>query len=275
MSKMKKFSELNKKMFLKKFEKILDDFYQKLGEYTIDPNDGNIHDIRVSIRRLEATHKVLPKSTRKQEKIREYVKQAKELFKVNARIRDFDIICTNMESKYPDKTQDLVLALKNSRIEHIKNANRLALKVSRLHRPKIIKSVLKESKLEKRYLKVLDEIMLDIQKNAIIALGDEKKIDELHILRKDFKKLRYSLEIASDKKTTSDILKDLKNIQDMLGEIHDSDIIIDYLRNTEEKSKYSDIIEAEVLERSKKYNIFVSAFRKNPKSGNFVLQFQH
>src|SRR5574340_81849 len=275
MSKMKKSLELNKKTFLKKFEKILDDFYQKLDEYTIDPNDENIHDIRVSIRRLEAAYRVLPKSARKQEKVRAYVKQAKELFKVNAKIRDFDIICTNMESKYQDETRDLVLALKNSRIEHSKNANRLALKVSRLRRPKILKSVLKESKLEKRYLKVLDEIMLDIQKNAIIALGDEKKIDELHMLRKDFKKLRYSLEITSDKKTTLDMLKDLKNIQDMLGEIHDSDIIINYLRNIEQKAKYSDIIEAEVLERSKKYNTFVSAFRKTPKSGNFALQFQH
>ncbi|MDE1845562.1 MAG: CHAD domain-containing protein [Thaumarchaeota archaeon] len=272
---MKKSLELNKKTFLKKFEKILDDFYQKLDEYTIDPNDENIHDIRVSIRRLEAAYRVLPKSARKQEKVRAYVKQAKELFKVNAKIRDFDIICTNMESKYQDETRDLILALKNSRIEHSKNANRLALKVSRLRRPKILKSVLKESKLEKRYLKVLDEIMLDIQKNAIIALGDEKKIDELHMLRKDFKKLRYSLEITSDKKTTLDMLKDLKNIQDMLGEIHDSDIIIDYLRNIEQKAKYSDIIEAEVLERSKKYNTFVSAFRKTPKSGNFALQFQH
>lgn len=275
MSKMKKSLELNKKTFLKKFKKILDDFYQKLDEYTIDPNDENIHDIRVSIRRLEAAYRVLPKSARKQEEVREYVKQAKELFKVNAKIRDFDIIRTNMESKYQDETRDLVLALKNSRIEHSKNANRLALKVSRLRRPKILKSVLKESKLEKRYLKVLDEIMLDIQKNAIIALGDEKKIDELHMLRKDFKKLRYSLEITSDKKTTSDMLKDLKNIQDMLGEIHDSDIIINYLRNIEQKAKYSDIIEAEVLERSKKYNTFVSAFRKTPKSGNFALQFQH
>ncbi len=112
--------------------------------------------------------------------------------------------------------------------------------------------------------------MLDIQKNAIISLGDEKKIDELHMLRKDFKKLRYSLEIASDKQITANILKDLKNIQDILGEIHDSDIIIDYLRNIKQKS-YSDIIEVEVLERAKKYNIFVTAFKKNLKVDNFVL----
>jgi len=271
---MKKFINIDKKIFLKKFEKILNDFCQKLDKYTTDPNDENIHDIRVSIRRLEAAYRILPKSVRRQEEISEYLKQAKKLFKVNAEIRDFDIICNNMEAKYTDKTADLVLGLRNSRVEHIKNANELALKISHVHRPKIHKSDLEKSKLEKRYLKVLDEIMLDIQKNAIIALGDEKKIEELHMLRKDFKRLRYSLEIASDKKITADILKDLKNIQDILGEIHDSDIIVNHLRNIKQKS-YTDIIEVEVLERAKKYNTFVTTFKKDLNTDNFVLQFQH
>ena len=271
---MKKFINIDKKIFRKKFEKILNDFCQKLDKYTTDPNDENIHDIRVSIRRLEAAYRILPKSVRRQEEISEYVKQAKRLFKVNSEIRDFDIICNNMEAKYTDKTIDLVSGLRNSRVEHVKNANELALKISQVHRPKIHKSDLRKLKLEKRYLKVLDEIILDIQKNAIIALGDEKKIDELHILRKNFKRLRYSLEIVSDKKITADILKDLKNIQDILGEIHDSDIIINYLRNIRQKS-YTDIIEAEVLERAKKYNTFVTTFKKDLKTDNFVLQFQH
>ncbi|MGI0007602.1 MAG: CHAD domain-containing protein, partial [Nitrosotalea sp.] len=186
---------------------------------------------------------------------------------------DFDIICANMESKHPDKTQNLVQSLKDFRTEHIKNANRLALKISRLPSPKILKFTLKESKLEKKYLKVLDSIVLNIQKNTIIALRDEKKIDELHMLRKDFKKLRYSLELVSDKKTILETLKNLKNIQDMLGEIHDRDIIIDYLRSIEQNSRYSDIISTEMLERTKKYNEFVAFFKKYPKAGNFDLEF--
>jgi CHAD domain-containing protein len=268
---MKKPLELDKKVFLKKFEKVSANFYQKLCDYISNPNDENIHDIRVSIRRLESAYQIFPKNARKQERVREYVKQAKRLFKLNAKIRDLDIICANMESRYPDKIQDLVLILKNSRSEQIKNANKLALKVSHLDIPKITKSSIKKSKLTKRYLKILDEIILDIHKNSIISLGDEEKINELHTLRKNFKKLRYTLELASDKKTILDMLKYLKNIQDMLGEIHDSDIIIDYLRNIEQKSKYSDITEAEVLERSKKYNAFVVAFKKNPKAINFDL----
>jgi len=95
----------------------------------------------------------------------------------------------------------------------------------------------------------------------------------LHMLRKDFKKLRYSLELVSDKKTILETLANLKNIQDMLGEIHDKDIAIDYLKNIEQNSRYSDIISSEVLERTKKYNEFVAFFRKYPKAGNFDLKF--
>ena len=266
---MKETLDLNKKSFLKKFEKIQDQFYQKLQDYIKNPNDENIHDIRVTIRRLETAHKILPKNASKKEKNTNYVKQAKTLFKLNAKIRDYDIICAKMESKYRDKTYDLVSTLKNSRIEKLHNANEVALKILHSSTPKISANMIKESKLNKRYFKMLDKIKLDIQKNTIIALGDEKKIEELHMLRKGFKKLRYSLELASDKGKIIQILKNLKEIQDMLGDIHDSDIIIDHLRSIEQHSKYLGIIESEVLERRRKYNAFVSVFKKRkPKINN-------
>lgn len=198
------------------------------------------------------------------------MKQTKTLFKLNAKIRDYDIICAKMESKYKDQTYDLVNSLKNSRIEKLDSANQIALKILRESIPKISSYRIKESKLNKRYFKVLGKIELDIQKNTIIALGNEKKIEELHMLRKGFKKLRYSLELASNKGKTVQILKNLKKIQEMLGDIHDSDIIIDHLKSIEQNSKYLDIRESEVSERSKKYNAFVDAFKKRrPKTGYF------
>jgi CHAD domain-containing protein len=264
---MKKSLELDKKVFLKKFEKISDNFYQRLQDYVKNPNDENIHDIRVGIRRLEIAHRVLPKKVRRKEVITNYVKQAKMLFKLNAKIRDFDIICAKMEFKYQDKTHYLVSTLKNSRIEKLHNANEVALKILHLPIPKISANILKESKLKRRYLKVLDKIELDIHKNTIISLGDEKKIEELHMLRKGFKKLRYSLELVPYKEKTVRALKNLKEIQDILGEIHDSDIIIDHLRSIEQNSKILGIIESEVQERKRKYDMFVSIFKnRKPKT---------
>ena len=263
---MKESLEINKKIFFKKFKKIVGRFSNILQDYTKNPNDENIHNIRVTIRRLVTAYEILPKSMRKSEEMKNYVKQAKLLFKLNAKIRDFDIICAEMETKYRDKTQDIVMSLKKSRIDKLQSANELALKIHDLPIPKI-PTKLKKSKLNKRYLKVLDRIELDIQKNTIIALADEKRIEDLHALRKDFKKLRYTLELISNKKRTSQALRNLKNIQDSLGHIHDSDVIIDYL-GSEQNSRYLDIIESEVLERKKEYDAFVLSFKKRTSKDN-------
>jgi CHAD domain-containing protein len=254
--------EIDKKLFLKKFKKIISDFSQKLQEYIKNPNDENIHDIRVTIRRLESAYKILPKNARKSRKMKDYMKQSRLLFKLNTKIRDFDIICEKMELRYKDITLDLVSTLKNFRIEELQNGRKLAVKISDISIPKISSNI-KKSKLNKRYLKVIDRIDSNIQKNTIIALEDDRRVEELHLLRKNFKKLRYSLELIPNKERTAKIIKNLKGVQDILGDIHDSDIIIDYFKNNEQSSKYSDIIEFEILERRNKYNVFVSAFKKN------------
>jgi CHAD domain-containing protein len=269
---MKKPPELDKKIFLERFDKILDNFYQKLQDYIKNPNDESIHDIRVGIRRLETAYRVLPKKARVEEGITNYVKKAKMLFKLNAEIRDVDIICTKLESKYLDKIKDLISTLKNSRIKKLQSAARLALIILDLPIPKICANVLKKSNLNKRYHKVMGKIELDINKNTIISLGDEKRIEELHMLRKDFKKLRYLLELVSYKEETDQVLKNLKEIQDSLGEIHDSDIVINHLKNIKQNSKISDIIKSEVHDRKRKYDEFVSTVNKRKsKTGDFYL----
>ena len=261
---MKESVYFGKKLFRKRFKKYLDNFYKELSEYISDPNEENIHDIRTSIRRLEAVYRIAPKNIRKIKQIKNYVNLAKKLFKFNAKIRDLDITCKKFETRYPNNTKSLVLNLKNSRVELIQKANKLALEIYRENIPKIPKLDLKGSKLKKRYDEVLDEVEFQIQKNTIIVLEDEGKLEELHMLRKDFKKLRYSIELISKE---SPGIKKLKNFQDALGEIHDCDIIIDCLKRLGQDPNYNEIIEAENLERGKKYQEFVTLLKsKDAKS---------
>jgi CHAD domain-containing protein len=63
----------------------------RLDKYLDDPNEDNIHDIRTSIRRLEAAILSSPKQMRNK-KIKQFVKESKGLFKANSEVRDFDII---------------------------------------------------------------------------------------------------------------------------------------------------------------------------------------
>ncbi len=258
---MKNRLKLEKKEFEKKLNKRIKNYNQRLQQYIINPNDNNIHDIRVSIRRLETAYRILPKDIRSEKKLRVYIDNARKLFKLNAKIRDCDIICVKMESRYKDKTTDIVNNLREFRSKEVQQAIELGKEILKIPIPKTNKYRIKRTKLDKRYSKILSNLEFSIQKNAIIALGDEQKIEELHSLRKDFKKLRYSLELVSNK-NISETLKNFKNLQDRLGEIHDSDIIIEYLQEIEKKSRISDIIGLEILERRRKYHIFVDTFNE-------------
>jgi CHAD domain-containing protein len=266
--------QLERKLFIKRFQRILGKFTKQLDDYILEPTEENIHDIRIAIRRIESAHRVLPKKTRKKQEIQNYVNEAKMLFKINTQIRDFDIICEKLEKQGTSKYSELVNHLKNKREIELKDAHRLAIKLKNKPLPKIKKRDIIESKLNKRFQKIFTELITEIQQNIPVVINDEKKIEELHKLRKDFKKFRYSIELTSNKITLSTSVKSLKKIQDSLGEIHDCDIMLDYLREVKGPNELSEVIRNEILERREKYQQFVQSIHDeefNPE--DLILQF--
>jgi CHAD domain-containing protein len=229
---------------------------EKLDDYIEEPTEENIHDIRIAIRRLESAHRILPKKIRKKVEIQDYINEAKRLFKVNTQIRDFDIICEKLERRSASKYLELVNYMKNKRENELDVAHRLALKLKNAPIPKLKSKDVMGSKLNDRFQKIVTGLTTEIEQNIPIVTSDERKIEELHKLRKDFKKLRYSMELASDK-TTLKSVKNLKKIQDLLGEIHDCDIMLDYLREVKGPNELSQVIREEILERREKYKQFV------------------
>lgn len=266
--------QLQKKLFIKTFEKILERFTKRLDRYIRKPSEENIHDIRIAIRRLESAHRILPKNMRKKQSIQDYMEEAKKLFKVNTHIRDFDIICEKFEKQSTSKYLELVNYIKNRRENELKTAHQLALRVKDIPLPNLKGKDIVDSKLNKRFHKIIDELTTQIQQNIPVVISDEKKIEELHRLRKDFKKLRYSIELTSDKDTPIKSVKSLKKIQDLLGEIHDCDIMLDYLREVKGPNELSEVIRTEILTRREKYQQFVELMRSEkfePK--DLILQF--
>ncbi|HEY8110431.1 MAG TPA: CHAD domain-containing protein, partial [Candidatus Nitrosotenuis sp.] len=83
-----------------------------------------------------------------------------------------------------------------------------------------------------------------------------KFVEELHRLRKEYKKLRYILELTEDPES-SNFIKNLKQLQDILGSIHDSDITIDFLKKLPSKYKIGEIIKKENDSRTQVYQKFV------------------
>ena len=79
--------------------------YTKLDKYLENPTKDNIHHMRTSLRRLEATYQSSPKQIRKKKKIKEFASVGKRLFKINSNIRDIDIILEKLakEGKMPEQ----------------------------------------------------------------------------------------------------------------------------------------------------------------------------
>lgn len=230
--------------------------YVKLDKYLENPTEDNIHHMRTSLRRLEATYQSSPKQIRKEKKIEEFARVGKRLFKTNSKIRDIDIILEKLAKEGKMSEQQLEYyenPLIQDREHQLEEARTIALSLREL----IVPSLYDKNKTDKnfkgntmkRLAKITRELKNRIEEKIPIVIGDESRITELHELRKDSKKLRYLIELVINKENdnttksnTNDItnkfvdnndhkiLEHLEKIQETLGDIHDYDIVIDYLR---------------------------------------------
>src|SRR5215831_11618634 len=94
---------LDSETFLNKSERNIQRVNNKLDDYLKDPNEEQIHDIRTAVRRLRASNQTLPKTLRNKNELEEFVAKSKELFSLNSKIRDYDIIA-EIVSKYTEST---------------------------------------------------------------------------------------------------------------------------------------------------------------------------
>ena len=240
----------------------------KLDEYITNPDEKNIHDIRTSIRRLDACYKTLPKKIRNKKQIKTYVDKSRDLFKINSQIRDFDVITdliTNNNSKHETGNGNgnnmHQTKLENRRVSKLKEAKVVAVGLRKLSVPKVDKNNISAGKLIKRYNKLISNFGSRIQLNLPLVMTDADKVNELHEMRKDCKKLRYLLELVPHGKSTgknmSKLEEELENMQDLLGAIHDCDAAVAYLKRQTKRQRRNDIIEHIVQERKKRYEDFL------------------
>lgn len=263
--------------YLDKCERNIQRVSNKLDDYIKEPNEENIHDIRRAIRRLEATYRSLPsKKARKKRVIREYAEYSKKLFSINSQVRDFDIIREKLSGDENPSQQDIIKSIERSLFKQRKTkldeAISFALELRKLRVPKLTtKTKISNKRSKKRFSKVISKFATRIEHNLPIVVNDNKKITELHELRKDCKKLRYLLELLPDnnrKDLTSEkddyvskLIEKLENVQDILGIIHDYDTMIAYLRRRKGTGARSTLVYSILAklnrERQNKYEEFV------------------
>lgn len=250
--------------FLIKLHENLRRFDNKTNSYIKNSNEKNIHDVRTSIRRFNAAFLILPKRYRKGCLLSDYNQLANKFFRVNSELRDMDIIQEKLNA-YPqtDQRNIVIDLLKKNRQSSLEGAKSIALSLKNMNSNKILdKMDITEKELQKRYNKLLFELISKIETNFLIVITNTLKIKELHELRKDCKKLKYILELlVKDNNNKNNIatglIKTLQNIQDILGSIRDYDITIDYLKKLDPSKEIQEIVNNEIEQRRLKYEEFL------------------
>lgn len=231
---------LNLLPFLTKLSENLQSVHNRINKYLKKPNAKQIHDIRTSIRRLDASFSTLPKRYRNGTSLSKYVLQCKELFKINSEIRDFDIIIEKLH-KYPSSGQkdNIIEDLKKTKLARLERAKTIAVPLKSIDTGTILDELgVTEKELQKRFIKIVSRLISRIDSIFPVVLSNPQALEELHDLRIACKKLRYMLELLpNNNKFAVQTRESLKKIQDSLGSIHDSDFTIGYLKSLPQSSK--------------------------------------
>lgn len=247
--------------FARDFEKSSGRVKKRLAAYLKDPENGdNVHDMRTSLRRLEAAFSLMPKKQRR--KNRRQIDAHKAFFRANSQVRDLDIIRSRIAFA-GNESFDAAIAKKRQ----VALGRALALGRSLQKLPPADTKDMDGKKLVARMDKVAYRLLDAAEECLPVVAGDSRKKKELHELRKDLKKLRYVLEILPSTRREKcgnkltkiaggkDAAARLKELQSLLGLIHDCDITIEYLRG---KKGAEGILERENAERDALFRKFAA-----------------
>ncbi len=230
-----------------------------------DTNEENVHRLRTAIRRLNACLELLPRNIRdQQKKTRKIASRYSKLLKLSAKIRDTDVMLLKLSKfKANPSVEPLLTDLRNSRDSQLRAVREVAEAGRSLQVPKVRAGDLSNPKLRKRFEKIVHRLTSKIAEALPIVLRDPDKIEELHVMRIDCKRLRYTLELNQTEKTAK-LQGILESWQELLGSIHDSDITLDYLRQSERLPQIQNVLEDETSARSDSYKKFGLIAMKTP-----------
>ncbi len=246
---------------LSKSEKNLSD---RVKAYLKEPNEENVHDLRVSIRRLLTAASILPKKIRGQKQSKKHLEGYEKLFKLNAKARDLDIIL----SKLPPHEDDPVYAkivkqLNEARESAVKKAQRYASSIKEKKNPSVSTEDLSGSAIQKRFKKTASSLSKRLKKHLRIVVKEPTNTVELHKLREDSRRLRFTLEM-DDTPETSKLLPVLETWQEVLGKIRDSDIFIERFELERDSSKLREVLNREKADRNDNYTRFLEIAKESP-----------
>ncbi|MGA2874235.1 MAG: CHAD domain-containing protein [Nitrososphaerales archaeon] len=248
------------KNLAKSLSESTDKLDSRLKSFLTRPDLKNVHDVRTSIRRIEASFNLLPKNIRKKKIVSNYLTRTKSLFKSTSPIRDIDIAEGKLRKfETTAGIPDLLKRNEERRAQLLGAAMKVAGTLEKTPIPRIKPSLISESKLSKRRKKI-EKKFEDILHDQIAVVLANPKPDALHEFRKNCKMLRYTLELDSNKKKRR-LETTLEYLQTTLGNVLDDYTTLGYLAPLGDKA--APIISELNMARDKDYTKFVAILKRS------------
>jgi CHAD domain-containing protein len=252
-------SNLTPSRFIDEYEKLWGRVGEGLRLYLGDPNEENTRNLRASVRRLASFISLIPEKAR-DKSVREMRRRSRKLLSLTSKMRDIDIIRVKLAKRPTDPTVELLLRnMAEERETFAADSMRTAWKLFELKRAKLAKKdVSPASRWARDALEDLDKLMLE---ESALVVKNEGRIEELHSLRKHAKRFRYALELVPSTVRSASVVQILKTWQDILGEVRDADVLIEYLGRARASKSVRDVLVAERTLRHKRYVAFVRSWQ--------------
>jgi CHAD domain-containing protein len=225
------------------------------------PTPDQIHDLRVTARRLQMMRRLLPREVRGSQSFRRFGFALKSVLRATSQLRDLDTLMDTLELHKTNLPGELFVTMENRRSDAAAHAKAAADVLAEAPAPNLDPSKLKGKRLTKRLKRRVRKSRSSAAELITQVLNDESKVEQLHALRKEVKKIRYLLELADGSPSE---LPSLTKWQESLGAIHDLDVAIAYLEGSRIESKGRAILELQRA-RNSKYLKLVREYRTDLK----------
>lgn len=257
--------------------KLLRDFEAQIGGVIENKDVEYVHKMRVSTRKLRA---VMPlfESCFPNKKYKLWIKEIKKITKLLGEARDLDVQVMFLEKYIQQSPEHQALSplLQDHRdrrntvqktiiegLENLQNSSVL-LELSEF----LEKNVNELSKTPFDALPVLEKacwnitFMIDELLSLACYVHQESAILKHHEMRIKAKRLRYSMETFAPlyKGGLKPAIQQMKAFQDLLGEMHDSDVWISFLSTISDKN---DLDSGATRKAIKDFSTFVEAYKKS------------
>lgn len=228
------------------------------GDLPSRPSPDQIHDLRVITRRIQTMCRLLPRGVRRSQAFKRFGLSLSSLMKATTQLRDLDTLMDTLRSHKGSLPSEFLVTLENQRSDAAAHARVATGVLAEVPAPELDASLIRGKKLSRKLRKRLRRSRKMAAGLLTEVVNDETKVEELHALRKEVKKMRYLLELSDGNSSEHSTLT---KWQQSLGAIHDLDVAVSYLQGSQKELKRDVILE---LRRARDvgYRKFVSEYRK-------------